>query len=805
MKLSLHKFMCWDELELEIPINQITLIKADSGVGKTTLFKAIDWVLYGETKKIGPRHTPNAKTKVSLSYNNLSVTRTKNPNKLMVTYDNIIYEDLNAQKKIDQLYGEHDVWMATSYVKQMSYNHFAITSNSSKLELLNKLSFHDQDPNEYINKIDKTLEKNKTIYQCKSDEFNKNQMLDYDDTHILSNKQFDTISNELSNLEQQEVKFNTLKKQYDIHTALQNTYRKELDALSIRKQNLIKPVLESIDKDVNELQDYVSTLKTIEQKKTRLKQLKIELDKYDVNDIIESFTLNDLQEATNAEKIYHRNDILFKQLDLEHDQELVDDYIEHLNNVLNAQEKLLKEETLNQLTLKIVDELIVPIEPEIIDIQSLEERLNELNINQVSLKHELNHLLETKDAIKCPYCENDVLYKKGELIKVIKSDNEIEIKSLEMENNKRDIVILKQKIEELKSKQKKELNLYQTLKNQYENNQKIYNQINIDINQLKLEINQLPDTSHPLLSMEQKNQIYKVLGQLKNITIVQLPVTPSETIKKYLTMQDNNHKRKVIQSQYDELLNEIPDINTDCIKSLEVYIHDYKKYLLDYDYIYDNIATLQEKIINMDDPLPQLNEIINKISVTREQINNHKQAIVIKEENLKLKLEKEELDKLMYKIDYLTQLKNKAIQVECEILKNLVNNINYNMHEICNPIFEHDIKIELGLYKTLKVAQKLKQDVNFNIVYKGGKYDSILEVSGGEADRLSLAMTLALHKLSSNPILIFDESLKGLNIELKEDIIKTIREHINSTVLIVDFGGIDGIVDHVINVDQYIK
>ena len=42
MKLSLHKFMCWDELELEIPINQITLIKADSGVGKTTLFKAID-------------------------------------------------------------------------------------------------------------------------------------------------------------------------------------------------------------------------------------------------------------------------------------------------------------------------------------------------------------------------------------------------------------------------------------------------------------------------------------------------------------------------------------------------------------------------------------------------------------------------------------------------------------------------------------------------------------------------------------------------------------------------------------------
>ncbi len=805
MKLSLHKFMCWDELELEIPINQITLIKADSGVGKTTLFKAIDWVLYGETKKIGPRHTPNAKTKVSLCYNNLSVTRTKNPNKLTISHDNIIYEDLNAQQKINQLYGEHDVWMATSYVKQMSHNHFAITSNSSKLELLNKLSFHDQDPNEYINKIDKNLEKNKTIYQCKSDEFNKKQIIDYDDMHILTDKQFDMISNELSNLEQEEVKFNNLKKQYDIHTALQNTYQKELNELSIRKDNLIKPVLDSIDKDFNELQDYVTTLKTIEQKKIRLNQLKIELDKYVVNDIIESFTLNDLQEATNAEKIYHRNDILFKQLDLEHDQELVDDYIEHLNDVLNAQEKLLKEETLHQLSQKLVEELIVPIEPETIDIKSLEDALNELNIKQVSLKHELNHLLETKDAIKCPYCENDVLYKKGELIKVIKSGNEIEIKSLEMENNKRDILILKQKIEDLKSKQKKELSLYQTLKNKYEekrmiqeNNQKIYDQ-------LKLEINKLPDTSHPLLTMEQKNQIYKVLGQLKNITIIQLPVIPSETIKKHLTMQDNNHKRKVIQSQYDELLNDIPDINYPSIKSLELYINDYKKYLLDYDYIYDNISRLKDKILYMDDPLPQLTTIINRINIIREQIHNHNNAIMIKEENLKLKLEKEELDKLMYKIDYLTQLKTKAIQVECEILKNLVNNINYNMHEICNPIFEHDIKIELGLYKTLKVAQKLKQDVNFNIVYKGGKYDSILEVSGGEADRLSLAMTLALHKLSSNPILIFDESLKGLNIELKEDIIKTIREHINSTVLIVDFGGLDGIVDHVINVDQYIK
>ncbi len=55
-------------------------------------------------------------------------------------------------------------------------------------------------------------------------------------------------------------------------------------------------------------------------------------------------------------------------------------------------------------------------------------------------------------------------------------------------------------------------------------------------------------------------------------------------------------------------------------------------------------------------------------------------------------------------------------------------------------------------------------------------------MSGGEGDRASLALTLALNRLSSCPLLMLDESIASLDLNMKEAAIRTIRENTNNTV-----------------------
>ena len=52
MKIKLVNFRCFSNLELELPNNGTILLWGTSGIGKTTIFKAISFVLYGKEQKI---------------------------------------------------------------------------------------------------------------------------------------------------------------------------------------------------------------------------------------------------------------------------------------------------------------------------------------------------------------------------------------------------------------------------------------------------------------------------------------------------------------------------------------------------------------------------------------------------------------------------------------------------------------------------------------------------------------------------------------------------------------------------------
>jgi len=805
--LVLNKFKCWDNLTLEIPLNKITLLKGKSGSGKTSILKSIEWVLYGEVKKVGPRSTPNAKTSVSLKINNIHIVRTKNPNKLTLIND-LNYEDDNAQAKINQLYGEYEIWLASSCMSQMSHNYFLMSSNSVRMELLNKISFHDEDPYEYINKIDSSLDKHKTLLEYQLEEY-KYKLYQYDVSKILDIPQYDALIDKINKYKLKELDLLEIQKNFNIQEGIKKSKLHESFDLNRKIHELKLPIFEDVlidsyyddkIKNMNKenlplVYDYLKELKIINMNLNQYEKLKKELTYHPINNNICNYTLSDLQKATQDEKIYRDNNELFKKLDI--DAESMDDYIEHLNLVLNGQERLHLEIEYQKLKTKLNDIK----NDDLIDLNQLnhhEQQLNTLNLEQCSLQHDLNHLILTKDAIKCPYCDNDVLYKHGELVK-FNNNNNIDDVTLKLNTNKNDIISVKNKINVLKLDKIK-----------YEKNQIIKDNYNHEITKLENKLSTLPKTNVQLLSTEEKNQIYKVLGQLKSVKIVPLPKVSSEEIKNNLQMKEHQLQYKTLSKQCEELYDKIPIIyhnNNLNINILELYLKNYEIYNHQYQHLLNSIDVINKQLneFNVKDNKNNIDKINKKLSLLNEQLNLHLENKLLCEEDEKLKIKKIALDYLTNKVNNLTELKTRAIKIECEILKNIVNHINFNIYDICQNLFEDPIKIEMNLYKKLKVGSKIKQDINFNIIYKGCKFDSILELSGGEADRSSLALTLGLNKLSSSPLVIFDESLKSLDAELKQDIIKTIKQNIHSTVIFVEHEGVECIVDYIIDVEKLKK
>jgi DNA repair exonuclease SbcCD ATPase subunit len=139
MKIRLLNFRCYEDKTFEFDDDGLVLISACSGAGKTTIFMAIQFVLFG----IGTKVTRFGKTscKVELEFQNLKIARTKRPNRVVLNDDVSEYEDDAAQEIINKKFG--DTFNVTGYIPQNVLNSFIVMSPTDKLEFLEKFAFKD--------------------------------------------------------------------------------------------------------------------------------------------------------------------------------------------------------------------------------------------------------------------------------------------------------------------------------------------------------------------------------------------------------------------------------------------------------------------------------------------------------------------------------------------------------------------------------------------------------------------------------------------------------------------------------------
>jgi DNA repair exonuclease SbcCD ATPase subunit len=170
MLIEIQNFRCFKSLvKFSFQRNKLTLLKGHSGAGKSTILEAIRWCLFGSLRNIYPSGfipSSNNKTFVNLEIGNLKVNRSQSPELLCVSIENYNLTQEVAQRYIDSVFGNKNIWSASSFIKQNEKCMLMTANNSERLGLLNEILFGSdlentpyENPDYYLDKIDEELEK----------------------------------------------------------------------------------------------------------------------------------------------------------------------------------------------------------------------------------------------------------------------------------------------------------------------------------------------------------------------------------------------------------------------------------------------------------------------------------------------------------------------------------------------------------------------------------------------------------------------------------------------------------------------
>lgn len=210
-----------------------------------------------------------------------------------------------------------------------------------------------------------------------------------------------------------------------------------------------------------------------------------------------------------------------------------------------------------------------------------------------------------------------------------------------------------------------------------------------------------------------------------------------------------------------------------------------------------------DQITSLTDTITSLNQNLNRLRIKLDS-SRRTQTKIQQLNDKRIILEKlyNEVIQINTYIAACQRLKTIAIETEYHNLQVVVDNLNYSLKTVLDSIFDDPITVHLHLFKALKSDKgRIKPQVNIKIMYRGGEYDNINQLSGGEGDRISLAMTVALSKINNSPFLMLDESLSSLDAELKDKCLNSLRsllEDTEKTVICINHDSMTGSYDQII-------
>lgn len=854
MKIKIQGFRCHVDSEYKVNDGKLILLKGSSGSGKTTILQAIYWCLFGGLKNVYNNNGATAKCGVTLEFSKFVVYRQKKPELLRLTIKKTgdSYEDDVAQKIIDQTFGNKDLWMSCSYIQQGQRCALLSGSNNERMELLNQLSFNMDEPENYINKINNELKELNTKFTNMQTQFNlecERFKLDLDKRPVNEGDWIpqDQLTSKIHQLQDCQVKHTLLTKEVSEQQRLKGVYSSLSESLTELKNKISRlPVHQD-----NELATLKVNISAIEQTIIDLKgrdDVKLAWEKsnkqyLDMSNYLNQkfpswqqyqdikYTDNDVWTIKTQEHNYNQNVSKCSQIGYTYKN----DYTSDISVLQTELDSLM---TLNQRiqTLNSLKQIESQIKQQSDLILQIDDKINQANTQQSlyiqqrdtiklpdmtqidqyvqDCSNRYGELVKASESLSCPHCGKMVKYLSSKLypvdVPLITQDQLSAARNdynTAIETKKQAQKIIEQHGQILNALTQIESNIQYLHQHKQDKTTSINNLSSQAESLRKLCGNEIlpANINIPVTIKELQTKI----GILSSITWIDKPQIPSDLVSCLIQL----HKIKSDLNQHDLSLSkwnnfdtqiDISTLNRQLISLKTQYDQTSRDYTLyqEYKNQLTNIENRLNTIILRPQCEQEYQDNVNKIKSLETCIDNAKYADVMINRQNELEKTREHIYELYEDITALQKLHQTAITVECKQLQETVDSINTSMSEILTQVFEDPISVTIQLYRILKNEKRAKPSVNLSIQYRGAEYDGINQLSGGEGDRVSLALILALNRITSSPFLFLDEPLSSIGYNYREMCIKAIKSSLASTktVLCICHEDVEGHYDDIINV-----
>lgn len=599
--------------------------------------------------------------------------------------------------------------------------------------------------------------------------------------------------------------------------------------------NSIKGNIIDSDSSILEIEQTIADLKQYHEKMEEFRTLEERIAQYDGDlniHLTANYTKGDVWETQQQEQSYVQNLTLAQKFGIEYTTGSISKC---------RQEHCEKMEFESMLESRLVFfSQIRELETELSTIPIQDHDLTITDDQVLAARDEYNRLSQSSDLLSCPHCGKSVRYVDHTLqpdtmvpvtLNQVKEALDKVTILFSRQNNQKKAIGIKSQIEALGNSAqitgngRNELEQLTSIDGEHrmslQQRQSIISQLD------KIKVVEKPSISSDimatLISYQKIKESTKDSSIDSNVTSVEVSITALqqqlvEQEQKKQQMLDqinsimiNSSNRRNLEQSLIELTSKLSELKIgvdriDDIKQSEEKINAYKRQMTKWGQILkmegeiDKIKKQISAIFIIEDIEDKYTFLSKEINTLKQQIESTEHAERMCKKQRELEVKRDQVIQMTSDLTHLQKLRQTAVDIECQQLQTTVDSINNAMSDILDNIFEDPITVRIQLYKQLKSNKSLKASVNLSISYKGAEYDSINQMSGGEGDRISFALILALNQVSTSPLLMLDESMSSINANLRESCLRSLRESvgITKTVLVINHEDVEGHYDEVI-------
>ena len=397
MKVSLQNFKCWEKKEIDFGTEQMTLLSGKSGVGKTSIMDAIIFALFGIGSKLVMQGKSSCKVILEIKHNDfdIEITRTKRPNRVVVTENKNNYEDDAAQEIINKYFSNN--FEITGYIRQNSFNSFILLSPIEKLAFLERFAFADTDLSKYKKKTKELIKERQNTFIAVTSQLEmtdnflkekeKPQLIEYP---IKCKNKEKAEKNHLIKIKNNNKKLSHVEKGIDIlKNKLEAT--NQLDLIKNNNNNEIKRVNNRLE----QLSEYNFEEDNLSAQKEQIQKLKDKLEKT----ISQQDKLTEHQKWLDNKKQYselfqtENNNLLKEKTELEKkisNEDLSEDITNYKLFISGLEQMTEKKERIQELNDKLDN--------------NYNEQLDEVNNKVKKLEKDIEHANILNNSYECPSC-----------------------------------------------------------------------------------------------------------------------------------------------------------------------------------------------------------------------------------------------------------------------------------------------------------------------------------------------------------------------------------------------------------------